>query len=64
MWKLVKPDLSNLDNDLYSDSIKSFASQFIFTILGKIHAKLEKKVTEHILNKRTISVKMGDKWQI
>ena len=64
MWKWAKPDLSDLGNDLLSDSIKSFSSQFVITIMGKPHAKTEEKVTEQILNNWTISVNIGEKWQI
>ena len=36
-----KCDLSDLGNDL---SIKSFSSQFVVTIMGKLHAWIEEKL--------------------
>ena len=57
--KWAKPDLSNLENDIYSNSIKSVSSQFISTTLGKFHAQRE-KVTEQILIKWSILGKIED----
>ena len=50
MWNWAKPNLSDLGNDLSSDSIKYFSSQFIVAILWKLHAKIE-KVTDQFFEK-------------
>ena len=58
MWKWTKSDF---ENDLLINSIKSASSQFINTILGKLHDKIEKTLLNRFL---IISVKMGEKGQI
>ena len=60
MWNEPNLTFLTLTMTFKSDSIKSFSSQFIVTILGKLHAKIKKKILKQILNKWTINVKIGE----
>ena len=64
MWKWAKPDLSDLDNDL----LERFNQILLFTVHchhpGEASCQNKEKVTEQILNKWTINVKIGEKWPI
>ena len=64
MWKWVKPDLSDLDKW----PLEWFNKILLFTVHvhhpGEASCQNKEKVSKQILNKWTINVKIGEKWQV
>ena len=46
MGKWAKPDLSDLENDLLNNSMKSISSQLINIISKKLYARNKEKLSE------------------
>ena len=46
MGKWAKPDISDLENDLLNNSIKSISCQMI-NIIKKMYAKNKEKLSDH-----------------
>ena len=47
MGKWAKPDLSNLENDLLNNSMKSISWQLINIIPKKLYARNKEKLSDH-----------------